>query len=216
MRRGALALCWLAAGLVVAVRAQDDREPTLVAVLDTTTREPAALVRVEHMLAGDRFLPLLRSGFPLYLEYRVEIWRNRSRWFDQFVTDIRWQVVITHDPMSDLFVLERDDGWRERLRDDDAVRRALRVLYRVPFTPPDEGRYYVVTVVEAHTLTDSDLDEVARWLRGDLPEAARDEEGVGTALARGARRLLVRAAGLPRLTLSARSAAFTWPQDRER
>jgi len=51
------------------------------------------------------------------------------------------------------------------------------------------------------TLNDTDLEELTRWLKGS-------DGNLGGALTRGAQRLLVRIAGLPRLTLEARSETF--------
>jgi hypothetical protein len=54
----------------------------------------------------------------------------------------------------------------------------------------------------------SDLDELQRFLEGDLGEVAQGKEGVGDALGRGATRFLLRLAGLPSLRLEVRSTTF--------
>ena len=61
------------------------------------------------------------------------------------------------------------------------------------------------------TLNDTDLEELTQWLRGDASPAVQGEESVGKALARGAERAMVRIAGLPDLTLEARSKQFRFP-----
>jgi hypothetical protein len=55
------------------------------------------------------------------------------------------------------------------------------------------------------TLSDSDLDELERFLAGDLRRDAKGGENLGDALGRGATRFLLRLAGLPSLRLEARS-----------
>jgi hypothetical protein len=50
--------------------------------------------------------------------------------------------------------------------------------------------------------------ELERWLRGEVGPAVTGGGGVGDALARGLQRVMVRIAGLPRLTLEARSPSF--------
>jgi len=57
----------------------------------------------------------------------------------------------------------------------------------------------------------SDLDELRRWLRGDLGAAVGEGEEVGSALGRGFRRLLVRALGLPVQRYQARTPTFRVP-----
>jgi hypothetical protein len=59
------------------------------------------------------------------------------------------------------------------------------------------------------TLSDSDLDELERFLAGDLGRAAESGENLGDALGRGATRFLLRLAGLPSLRLEARSERFS-------
>ena len=48
-------------------------------------------------------------------------------------------------------------------------------------------------------------EELTRWLKGDVSPVVTGDGSIGGALTRGAQRLLVRIAGLPKLTLEARS-----------
>ena len=74
--------------------------------------------------------------------------------------------------------------------------------------PRERGTYYYQVLLTLTTLSDSDLAELERFLRGDLGGAAAGQDGVGDALGRGARRLLLRLAGLPSLRLDGRSERF--------
>src|SRR5439155_25928 len=58
-------------------------------------------------------------------------------------------------------------------------------------------------------LNDTDLEELTRWLKGDVSPAVSGRGSVGSALTRGAQRIIVRIAGLPRLTLESRSEVVT-------
>jgi hypothetical protein len=64
--------------------------------------------------------------------------------------------------------------------------------------------------VEIETLSLSDLEELRRWLQGDLAPSMAGGEPVGSAVGRGVRRIFVRALGLPTQRIEARSAAFNW------
>src|SRR5256885_5688711 len=134
----------------------------------------------------------MRSGFPLRLHYRLELWRSRSGWFDQFVSDASWDAVARHDPLADDFVLLRSSGTVIRYGTPDDLEHALEIPYRVNLQPKGAGNFYFLCRLDVTTLNDADLEQLARWLKGD-------ESGgnVGGALARGAQRLLVRIAGLP-------------------
>jgi hypothetical protein len=90
----------------------------------------------------------------------------------------------------------------------DDLARALEIPYRVPITPGGAGRFYFVCALEVTTLNDTDVAELERWLRGEMEPAVTGGGSVGDAVARGLQRVLVRIAGLPRLTLQARSPAF--------
>lgn len=175
----------------------------------TIANEPAtARVQTERLLTDGKYVGLLRSGFPLRLHYRLELWRVRSVWFDQLVRDATWEAVVRHDPLADDFVLLRTGGATTRYATPEDLARGLAIPYRVTLPPRGSGRFYFVCRLEVTTLNDTDLRELTNWLRGEVSPAVSGEGSVGEALVRGAQRALVRIAGLPKQTLEARSAEF--------
>jgi hypothetical protein len=152
----------------------------------------------------------MRSGFPLRLHYRLELWRVRSSWFDQYVREVPWDAVARHDPLADDFVLIRTGGTVTRYATPEELARALEIPYTIPLHPPtsNSGRFYFLCRLEVTTLNDTDLEELSRWLKGDVGPAVSGEGNFGEALVRGAQRVLVRIAGLPRQRLEARSPTF--------
>ena len=117
MRRGSLVLALLV-GAAAAAAAQS---PGLsVTRPDTTPR-----VQLTALLADGRFVELMRSGFPLRLHFRLELWRDRSNWFDQFVREATWDAVARHDPLADDFVLIRSGGAVTRYATPEDLGRAL-------------------------------------------------------------------------------------------
>jgi hypothetical protein len=78
----------------------------------------------------------------------------------------------------------------------------------VRLTAKGAGQYYFLCRLEITTLNDTDLDELTRWLKGDVGPAVSGGGNLGQALARGAQRALIRIAGLPKLTLEARSTTL--------
>ncbi len=198
MRSGLAVLALLGAAAVSPAGAQS---PALTVIV----QNGVARIQATALLADGKFVGLMRSGFPLRLHYRLELWRSRSGWFDQFVTDFPWDAVARHDPLADDFVLLRSSGTVARYGSADDLQRALELPYRVTLKPNGSGNFYFVCHLEVTTLNDTDLEELTRWLKGDVSPAVSGGGNVGGALARGAQRLLVRIAGLPRLTLEARS-----------
>ena len=172
----------------------------------------APLVRAENLLAGEsRWLEALRSGLPVRLHYRVEIWRSRDGWFDNFAQQIEWDVVVRHEPLLDQYTLLTLVGTRRQERRYatlDALGAALSFTYQVNVRPEEAGGYYYAASLQVSTLSDSDLDELKRFLEGDIEDAAQGSEGIGNAVGRGATRFLLRLAGLPSLRLEARSPRF--------
>lgn len=171
----------------------------------------APIVRSENLLSDGRWLTALRSGLPVRLHYKVEVWRSRGAWFDAFERQVEWDVVLRHEPLLDQYTLLTLVGGRVRERryaTVDALGAALAFAYQVSARPTQNGRYYYAASLEISTLSDSDLDELRRFLEGDLGDVAQGKEGVGEAVGRGATRFLLRLAGLPSLRLEVRSLSF--------
>ena len=167
-------------------------------------------IQTTALLADGKYVALMRSGFPLRLHYRLELWRIRSGWFDQSVRDATWDALARHDPLAEDFVLIRTGGSVKRYANPEDLAGALQLPYRVTLAPKGPGRFYFLCRLDLTTLNDSDLEELTRWLKGDVSPAVSGQGSVGDALARGLQRVLVRIAGLPRLTLEARSTEFRW------
>ena len=175
------------------------------------TGSRAPIVRSENLLGDGRWLSALRSGLPVRLHYRVEVWRSRGGWFDAFERQAEWDVVLRHEPLLDQYTVLTIFGGRvqeRRYATLDALNAALAFSYQVNVRPAASGRYYYTASMGISTLSDSDLDELQRFLEGDLGEVAQGEEGAGNALGRGATRFLLRLAGLPSLRLEVRSVTF--------
>ena len=169
------------------------------------------VVRSENLLGDGRWLGALRSGLPVRLHYRVEVWRSRDGWFDLFDRQTEWDVVLRHEPLLDQYTLLTVTGSRvqeRRYATVDALNAALGFSYQVNVRPRQRGEYYYAASLEISTLSDSDLDELERFLEGDLGGVTEGKEGIGDALGRGATRLLLRLAGLPSLRVESRSEGF--------
>jgi hypothetical protein len=210
----------LAAALVVlsfpALGAQESRSVRLLVGLaadSTPSGARAPIVRSENLLVGDsRWLSALRSGLPVRLHYRVEVWQSQEGWFDIFTRQAEWDVLVRHEPLLDQYTLLTFAGARRQERRYatlDALGAALGFAYLVNVRPTAEGHYYYAASLQVSTLSDSDLDELERFLAGDLDRAAQGGGNFGDALGRGATRFLLRLAGLPSLRLEAKSDRFS-------
>jgi hypothetical protein len=151
---------------------------------DSTLRGARApVVRSENLLGGEsRWLDALRSGLPVRMHYRVEVWRSREGWFDTFSRQVEWDVVVRHEPLLDQYTLLTLVGARRQERRYatlDALGAALAFAYRVTVRLDEAGGYYYAASLQVSTLSDSDLDELERFLAGDLGNGARAMRGLG-------------------------------------
>ena len=165
--------------------------------------QPGVTVQLRALLADRRFLRAMESGFPLYVEYEIELRESRSFW-DRTVRSLPWQYVVLYDPVREIFAVE-DQGGSAEYSSEASLQRRLNQVYVVPEGLPNrDGTYYYKAIVNARTLSDEDIDEVYAWLQGADGDSARHRRpGL---LTRTARRLLQRVAPLPHELYEARTA----------
>ncbi|MEX2182155.1 MAG: hypothetical protein WD771_08945 [Gemmatimonadaceae bacterium] len=211
----ALRAASLAAPLAAPLAAQ--HAPRVEIQLPTPTRltSEGPLVRAAGVLSDERMRELLRSGFPAHLHFRVELWSS-ERWFDQLHRTAEWDVVVSLRGVDQMYEVMQVVGDRQlslgafaRIEDAEA---AVERPVRVPITAPaSDRRFYYKVELDVETLSMTDLDEVSRWLRGELQPAVRGRRNPGTAFTRGLRSLTSRILGGERREYGARSATFRPP-----
>lgn len=169
------------------------------------------VLHVRDVLADAELKDAIRSGLPLRLRFRVELWRDAT--FDDLISSEQWTAVLTFDPLSELYILRtRAEAGRARAFTDFATARAaVETSYTVALRPQRRGRYYYTGSVEIETLSLSDLEELERWLKGELQPAVSGDRSIPGAIGQGARRLFIRVLSLPERRIEARSERFRVP-----
>lgn len=186
--------------------------PRLSLALPPEPGTEPVVVRAANLLQDGLFEGALHDGFPVRFQFHLELWRDAAL-YDRLEREVSWVALAQLDPLSGVYSLTRTGGSVESFTSVDSLARALATPFTVDLTPaPRRGRtrWYYVATLDVESLSLSELDEVERWLRGDLGRAITREGDVGSALGRGARRLLIRFSGLPRRRLEARSQLFTF------
>lgn len=175
-------------------------------------REEGPTVRARNVLAERHVTDLLRNGFPARLHFRAELWTTGG-FFNSLQRSTEWDVLVRFDALQqryDVVRVVRDSATATTSFSQfaDAVAEIERPM-RAPITPlrQRKSQYYNVTL-ELEMLSVSDLDEVERWLRGELKPAVRGERNPGTAVGRGMRTLLARMLGGEVRRLEERSDTF--------
>lgn len=148
----------------------------------------------------------LRSGLPVRIRIVVELWRDR--FIDSQEGRYEWRGSVRLDPLTDRYLVETGDGFEQDVFSPEAARTALQNAVQVPLAPERSGSFYYLARVEVETLSLSDLDELRRWLQGELGPAVEGGGEVGSAVGRGVRRFLVRLLGLPVQRYETRTRTF--------
>ena len=205
-------LCFALVATGTPVAAQ--RGPALDVILPApgSLGEEGPTIRARNVLTERYVADLLRNGFPARLHFRVELWTTRGL-FDSMLRSAEWDVLVRYDALREQFEAVRVVGDSAtplgRFAQIADVALELERPMRAPIKPLSRRipMYYDVTL-ELEMLSVSDLDEVERWLRGELKPAVRGQRNPGTAVGRGMRTLLARVLGGEMRRLEARSATF--------
>ena len=164
------------------------------------------------LLSDGSMRDLLSNGFPARLHYRLERWTS-GRWFDDMKASFDWDVIVKYDVLGKKYqvvrvVNKKVESLGEYPGADDAE-NAAEGPYRPAISLPKKGqRGYYNLLLDVETLSLSDLDEVERWLRGELKPAVSGKTNPGTALGRGVRTLVVRLLGGEKRHYEARTGKF--------
>jgi len=174
--------------------------------------EQAPTVSSAGLLTDAAMRDLLSNGFPARLHYRLERWKS-GRWFDDLQAASEWDVILKYDVLSKRYqaarvVNQKAQPLGEYATLEDAA-NAAEAPYQTTISLPKKGqRGYYNLMLDVEMLSLSDLDEVERWLRGELKPAVRGERNPGTALTRGLRTVVVRLLGGEKRHYEARSGTF--------
>lgn len=175
------------------------------------TRQGPA-VRVTGVFADPAMRDALDHGFTVGLHYSLERWSSGGI-FNSVLASTAWSVEVSHDPLSKRYVVRRLDGAGKttasaRIASFEAMVAEVERSTRAPMSArPHRDRQYYTLRLRVRTLSANDLDEVNRWLRGELQPAVRGERNPGTAIGRGIRQLFARLLGAER-DLETRSPTF--------
>jgi hypothetical protein len=178
----------------------------------TTWADEAPSVGSGGLLADAAMRDLLANGFPARLHYRLERWAS-GRWFDDLKAAFEWDVILKYDVLGKKYQVVRVvNNKPQSLGEFQAVEdaeKAVEAPYKAGISLPRKGqRSYYNLLLDVETLSLSDLDEVNRWLRGELKPAVSGKKNPGTAVGRGVRTIIVRLLGGEKRHYEARTGAF--------
>ena len=173
------------------------RDARLQIALSKTGAEGAVPSVSATRVLDDRSLTdLLHSGFPARLHYRLELWASGGL-FDNLQRHAEWDVIVRYNPLERRYSATRIEGDRVTSLGSSTRMAGVDSALAKPFVPKiappaGHGRYYWTGTLDVEMLSVNDLDEVERWLRGELTPAVHGEKNPGTALGRGVAHLCQR------------------------
>jgi len=170
------------------------------------------LVSSAGLLADASMRDLLANGFPARLHYRLERWVG-GRWFDDLKAASEWDVILKYEVLGKKYQVVRVVNKKAESLGDyltlEEASTAVEAPYQTTIALPKKGqRGYYNLLLDVEMLSLSDLDEVERWLRGELKPAVSGKKNPGTALGRGVRTLVVRLLGGEKRHYEARTGTF--------
>lgn len=213
LRRHLLAAVALlgATAAVASAQSRPSLAITVPAAGEVTRTGP--VVVASHMLSGRKLQELLASGFPARLHYTVELW-SVGGWVNDLERITEWDVVVRWLAVERVYEVIQIVGARPfslgrfALLGDAASAVARPTRASIVASAASRRMYYQATLT-VETLSLSDLDEVERWLRGELQPAVRGERNPGTVLGRGLKTLASRLLGGERREYVARTGVFS-------
>ena len=192
--------------LFTATAAVQQERPLAIGVDPANGYRPT--VRVGPVLADAELERAATSGLPLRVRIRAELWKDRL--FDQLVDSTSWSTVMVHEPISEQFFVRSVPAARgvRRATSFAAARRAVETDHVLNMRPGGRGQFYYTVSLQIETLSVSDLEELERWLQGELQPAVTGQRSVPGAIGQGAKRLMLRLLDLPERRYEARTGRF--------
>ena len=164
------------------------------------------------VLATNDLRDLLKSGFPARLHFRCELWRD-ERFNNQIAAAVEWDMLVRFDQLNRKFEVYRIVGERaNRLGRFDTAEESEALVekpFRIMAPPMTRGdSYYYDASLDVEVLSLSDLNEVERWLRGEVRPALSGTRNPGTAVTRTVRGFFVKLLGGERRHYQTQSKTF--------
>lgn len=130
---------------------------------------------------SDRIAQSLDRGMPVTVVVTVDVWQDRTGWFDRLVGEQRIVLRAFRNAWSEDFTLRRESDAAKTIADlphlEAEIARPMRVrVMRWNRLAPGE-RYYAMIQATVKPLTVEDLQAVEKWLSGEAKRSGRPGPG---------------------------------------
>jgi len=204
---------WLVAWLLAAPMATILPAPVVAQEAGISIRADTAagmrpVLRVGAILDNETLRAATASGIPVRVNVRIELWRDG--FFDDLAGSRSWNTALLYEPLGKRYLVHAvgSDSRPIPFDDYDSARRAVEGERLIDLRPRRTGKYYYTATLVIETLSLSDVQELERWLQGELQPAVSGDRSLPGALGQGVKRLTIRLLRLPTRRLEARSSSF--------
>jgi hypothetical protein len=146
----------------------------------TGIRSDTAYVRVGFTLSD----PLPATDYegptqspPAALAYTIELWRDRSGWFDQLLSSRTYGFRLEYDHLTDSYRILKPGGESIETADHEVLVRILCRQDDVPVARSSDLRsgktYYFAVTARLTPIDINQLGEVEEWLSGEIRTGTR-------------------------------------------
>ena len=167
-----------------------------------------AHVQVRSLLADEDWARALDQSFPIRLSFRMEIWRSRDGWIDEFQRATEWSMVIQYEPLQEQYKVTElllAGPVETRFQSRDELARWVGITRKVEALPVGTGEFYYDLRLRISALSEQDMEELEQFLAGVPASPARRQR---SAFSNWMTRIMLRLAGMPGEDLSVRTEKF--------
>lgn len=164
-------IVWLSAVAAIAQETQ--------VVIDSLRLDASALYVDFHVdsLLTTTLLNGMQRGLTSAVQFRVQLWRKRSRWFGStFLTERRYEIKSTYDAWEKKYVIVTA-GERRLTSNLDLVRRWWEQHHGVALAEANqlqsERRYFITIELMLEPVSKENLNEIRGWLAGEVKTSAK-------------------------------------------
>ena len=158
----------------------------------------------------------MKKGVTAAIQYKIQLWQDRRRWFDRMITEERIRMKVLFDKWEKRFVVVSSDNRLASLTEEDMQQQCTRlsdfILYPVENLNP-KTVYYVVVKAILQPMSIENVEEIKRWLQGEVesinPKSIREGKSPGEKLGEWVVNLALNLTGFGEREVDAQSERFS-------
>jgi hypothetical protein len=146
------------------IKIQNTQLITIISIIDSL---PAELVTY------------INKGVPVLFQYKIELWRERSGWFDELQERNEVSYKVRYDPWEkeySVVQVGRDQTIENTLRNQREAIDLLMSTGPVSFSVSDTDKvFYLTGELTIKTMSFTNFKEVESWLKGEISNAQKPD-----------------------------------------